>query len=213
MTEENLLRRIRGVRRDLGHLLFHFTRSVSPDPTDLAPVVPMSAFDILRKILHECQLVGSGRWVKGGHRCVCFTEAPISELASVFALGGSPGEKNPRYEPYGVAVRKEWLFERGGRPVIYQTDLERVSLPQGLQWRHVRYEPPNIDFTWEREWRICTNFLTLEPQATLVVMRTRHEAYQLSYEFSQLSHVGTPANPAIASTPTWTAVSLDLLGL
>ena len=66
MTEENLLRRIRGVRRDLGHLLFHFTRSVSPDPTVLEPGVPMLAFDVLRKILRERQLVGSGRWVRGG---------------------------------------------------------------------------------------------------------------------------------------------------
>jgi hypothetical protein len=53
----------------------------------------------------------------------------------------------------------------------------------------------------------------LEPQATLVVVRTSQEAYRISYEFSQLSYVGTPANPTIASTPTWTAVSLDLLGL
>ena len=178
MTEENLLRRIRGVRRDLGHLLFHFTRSVSPDPTDPAPVASMSAFDVLQQILRERQLIGSGRWIRGGHRCVCFTEAPIAELASVFALGGSSAETNPRYEPYGVAVRKEWLFERGGRPVIYQTDAERVSLPQGLQWRHARYEPPHIDFTWEREWRLCTDILKLEPQDTLVVVRTVHEAYR-----------------------------------
>jgi hypothetical protein len=78
VTEENLLRRIRGVRRDLGHRLFHFTRSVSPGPTDLEPAAPIPAFDVLQKILRERQLIGSGRWVKGGHRCVCFTEAPIS---------------------------------------------------------------------------------------------------------------------------------------
>jgi hypothetical protein len=190
VTEENFLRRIKGVRRDLGHLLFHFTRSVSPDSTGLEPEVPMSAFDVLQKILRERRLIGSGRWVKGGHRCACFTEAPISELASVFALSESSTEKNPRYEPYGIAVRKEWLFERGGRPVIYQTDSERESLPQGIQWGHVRYEPPNIDFTWEREWRLCIDILTLEPQDTLVVVRTVQEAYRISYEFSQLSHDG-----------------------
>lgn len=203
----------RGVRRDLGHLLFHFTRSVSPEPTDGKPTVPMSAFNVLQKILRERQLIGSGRWVKGGHRCVCFTEAPISELASVFAISEVPGENNPRYKPYGIAVRKEWLFTRGGRPVIYQTDLERTSLPQTLQWRHVRYEPPHIDFTWEREWRLCTDSLMLEPEATLVVVRTSQEAYQISYKFSELSQVRTPNSRVIASTPTWVAVSLDLLGL
>jgi hypothetical protein len=213
VTEENFLRRIKGVRWDLGHHPFHFTRSVSPDSTDLEPEVPMSAFDVLLKILRERRLVGSGRWVKGGYRCVCFTGTPISELASVFALSGSPTEKNPRYEPYGIAVRKEWLFERGGRPVIYQTHSEHESLPQGIQWRHVRYEPPNIDFTWEREWRLCTDILTLEPQDTLVVVPTVQEAYWISHEFSQLSHVGTPTNPMIASNPTWMAVSLELLGL
>jgi hypothetical protein len=39
---------------------------VSPDPTVLEPGVPMLAFDVLRKILRERQLVGSGRWVRGG---------------------------------------------------------------------------------------------------------------------------------------------------
>ena len=32
--------------------------------------------------------------------------------------------KSYRYEPFGIGVKKEWLYEKGGRPVIYSSDEE-----------------------------------------------------------------------------------------
>jgi hypothetical protein len=75
--------------------------------------------------------------------------------------------------PFGILLPKSWLFERGGRPVIYQSDDELFRLPDSLRYRHVRYEPasqPPIDFTWEREWRIQTAELTLEPTVGSLVL-------------------------------------------
>jgi len=67
---------------------------------------------------------------------------------------------------------KKWIFQQGGRPVIYQTDQEFHSLPETFRWRHVRYEPqdnPPIDFTWEREWRMPCSFLELRPEIASII--------------------------------------------
>jgi hypothetical protein len=70
-------------------------------------------------------------------------------------------------------VSKLWLFQQGGRPVIYQPDGEYDLLPEVLRYRHVRYEPDQVDFTWEREWRIQTKTLPLDLQQTTFVVPSR----------------------------------------
>src|SRR5438128_7603174 len=74
------------------------------------------------------------------------------------------------------------FFARGGRPVIYQPDEEFLSLPDQMRWRHVRYEPtadPPIDFSWEREWRIKTDILSISPQVVRIVLPTDEWFQQL----------------------------------
>jgi len=71
-------------------------------------------------------------------------------------------------------VSKSWLFQQGGRPVIYQANDEYDLLPEKLKFRHVRYEPSKgIDHTWEREWRIRTEELHLDPNSTTLVVPSR----------------------------------------
>jgi hypothetical protein len=171
----------------------------------------LQPFDVIYKILREGRLLGGSSYIKGNYSCVCFTEAPISELSALFSLNGRlPIEQRPRYTPYGLAITKEWLYQRGGRPVVYQSDTEYSYLADNVKWRHVRYEPPAIDFAWEREWRICTNELILDPGATLIIVPTAYEAYKLTYEFSQLSQVSENNQWVTRSTPKWFAVSLDI---
>ncbi|MEI7869981.1 MAG: hypothetical protein WCI11_18995 [Candidatus Methylumidiphilus sp.] len=109
--DEELARRIRLVRRDMSSLLFHFTRASGED----------KAATVLNKILSSEKLLGNGKWTEGLD-CVCFTEAPIPEFTAIFSLIeiAAKQEHRPRYEPYGIAVTKEWLFSKGGRPVIYE---------------------------------------------------------------------------------------------
>jgi hypothetical protein len=68
-------------------------------------------------------------------------------------------------------VPKTWLFVRGGRPVIYQPDEEFEGLPEKYRWRHVRFDPASeVDFTWEREWRIQTDQLDFDPWTAKVIV-------------------------------------------
>jgi hypothetical protein len=219
---DELLKRIKIVRRDFGNLLFHFTRA----PLDKLVEVSFrngrkitmngSVGAVLRKILHEGQLTGTSRW-SYGEKCVCFTEAPIQEFNSIFSLIeiAASEQERPRYEPYGIGVSKTWLFAKGGRPVIYDHPANFGSF-SSEKYRFVPYDPVNgVDFTWEREWRIKTDCLILEPHETLVVVPSSWEAFDLVYELADLQpddydDEGLPNH--VYHKPKWLAVSLDIFG-
>ncbi len=162
-------------RSDIGSLLVHWTRSKETESQTT------TAFNILRKIVRERRIRSGNGYIRGNYNCVCFTESPISDLVKVFSLAKMNEEKvrRHRYEPYGIGIRKEWLFNQGGRPVIYGSSEDYTELPESLKWRYVNYNPPAIDFTWEREWRIKTDVLELEPEQTVLVVPTRAYARQL----------------------------------
>jgi hypothetical protein len=158
-------------RTDISGFLIHFTKGNTLD----------NAFIILKKIIDERKILGSNTWIRGGYNCVCFSEAPLESL--------NDGLVNPdfysKYSPFGIIVWKRWLFERGGRPVIYQSDDEFELLPETHKWRHMRYEPhksPPIDFSWEREWRIHCDFLTFDHSVASIVVQDSDWANRLFHE-------------------------------
>ena len=162
-------------RPDISDFLVHFIRGDNYE----------EAFGVLRSIVADSGLVGGTGFIKGGYQCVCFSEAPIAALAEMLRR---PTVHGVLYKPFGVIVTKAWLFGQGGRPVIYQTNLEFANLPENLRWRHVRYEPnqePPVDFTWEREWRIRTDFLRISRDAAWLVVPTVKWSYRLAAEHNK----------------------------
>lgn len=158
-------------RPDITDDLVHFIRSKTV----------LDALAVLQTILGEGLLRGGDRAIRGGHRCVCFSEAPIEYLGDAVTRS----DATPRYQPFGIIVEKRWLFAEGGRPVIYQPDGDYVRLPEDLRWRHVRYEPlrePPVDFTWEREWRIQIDELPIDPHCARVVVPRQGVAEELVAE-------------------------------
>ena len=213
-----LAKRIRLVRRDMGDLLFHFTRGAEPIWKDVHGHrfnTAETASHVLNKILRT-GLRGSSSWTYGIDT-VCFTEAPISEFNAIFALNSIANEAHlrPRYEPYGVAVSKSWLFANGGRQVIYDHPDSREAYPADLMFRYCPYDPSaGIDYTWEREWRIRTSSLQLEPKQTIVIVPTAEEAFEFVYEYADQEADIDASGSAVGSyhRPKWLAVSLDMLG-
>ena len=147
------------IRDDLSSRLIHLTRGET-----------QVAADTFRTIIEERKLLGGSGCIKGEFKCACFSEAPLSKLTQILA---NPTPHGMRYKPFGVMVQKEWLFNQGGRPVIYQPDGEYDLLHDSQRYRHVRYEPPDVDFTWEREWRIQKDELILDPSETTLIVPTR----------------------------------------
>ena len=155
------------IRDDISDRLIHLIRGDTDE----------DAADTFLKILKQRCLRGGIGYIKGKYECVCFSESPISQLSRILA---NPSPHGMYYKPFGIMVSKDWLFERGGRPVIYQPDSEFELLKKSQEYRHVRYEPGSVDFTWEREWRIQTRKLSLKPEQTTMVVPTRkwEEWYQ-----------------------------------
>ena len=152
------------IRDDLSNKLVHLVRG---DTMDMA-------FEKFESILNEGRLRGGTGYIKGGYRCVCFTETPISKLGYVLA---NPDVASMRYRPLGIMVDKRWIFEQGGRPVIYQPTSDYDKLPEEFRYRHVCLELDRpgtpVDLTWEREWRVRTDELTLPPDKTTVILPQR----------------------------------------
>ena len=203
-----LLKRLRIVRRDMGSMLFHFTRR-SADKHH-------SAYYMLTKILSDGKLKGAN--CDGAGNCVCFTESPIEEFNSVFSLNAiaSKNEERVRYEPYGIGVSKEWLFGKGGRPVIYDSSAEYLSDAERYRWK--KYDPTrSIDYTWEREWRIKTDALELDSQQTLVIVPTADEAFEVFDEHVEQEPDWDVADgeayiSGLVNVRKWLVASLDLFG-
>lgn len=191
------------IRDDLSDLLVHLTRG----PSDAA------AADTFLKILNERKLLGGTGHIRGGFRCVCFTEAPLAKLGQILA---TPGAQGLRYKPFGIMVTKAWLFAKGGRPVIYQPEAEYDLLHDSQKYRHVRYDEPGTpkDVTWEREWRIQVDELQLDSASTTIVVPTR--AWE---EWLQHGHMKAVARfaaftgiPSVRKQP-WHFVVLEDLGV
>jgi hypothetical protein len=150
------------MRDDISNRLIHFIRGNTPE----------ESFHTLNLILREQALLGGTGYIRGHYKCVCFSEAPVSKLGYILS---SPNkwETGSSYQPFGIMVSKEWLFNAGGRPVIYQPASEFDFLDDSIKWRHVTYEPDSIDFSWEREWRIKTDRLPLPPNETTIVVPSK----------------------------------------
>ena len=144
-------------RIDISNYLVHFTKG-------------QSAFDNFRSIINQKTLIGGTGFIKGKQECICFTEAPLHALQDILDQSDA---HSFRYAPFGIIIKKDWLFKQGGRPVIYQTKEEGDKLPAELWWRHVTYDPiadNPVDFTWEREWRVKTDKLEICPDNAILVV-------------------------------------------
>ena len=159
------------MRSDISPNLVHFTTDSTIE----------LAYQRFKKIIKEHHLLGSSEKIKGSLRCVCFSEAPLPNLK----WGLVNESYYSSYSPFGFIFNKKYIFDLGGRFVIYQSDAEYHTLPEHLRWRHVRYEPssePPIDFTWEREWRLPRDRLEIHPSHTHLVLPNRDWAERLQRE-------------------------------
>jgi len=137
------------------------------------------AVKTLIKILKDRALLGGGGLIKGGYKCVCFCETPLSHLA--FVLANREGT-HFKYRAFGLMFSKELIYTLGGRPVIYGEAKQFDELPEAFRYRHVLFDPNRkgeagkpepVDLTWEREWRLKTNKLDFTPKDVTIVCPNR----------------------------------------
>ena len=192
------------IRDDLSTKLIHLTRGDEYG----------DAANRFLNIIYNTHIAGGNNSIRGGYRCVCFSEAPISKLAQVLSLSLDIPQGRMRYRPFGVMIDKRWLFAAGGRPVIYQPEAEYDQLPETHKYRHVRYEPPHIDWTWERECRIRTDRLDLDSNTTtFLVPDRRWEEWFLEQHFRAVADNSALLGIPIPDPVPWHFLVLSDLGV
>lgn len=151
--------------------LVHFTgRTRGPDQS-LPHGLPTAALSRLEAIITTGILRGfRAPWTEGP--VVCFSE--LSAVAVERQLVEGFTRRGP-YEPYGVIITKLAAFQAGARPAWYLTDSEweatnGLPLSRSFKDRRVKSEPGGpVDWTHEREWRICFDSPRGEPHWQLPV--------------------------------------------
>lgn len=154
--------RIRQARSDVTDYVIHWTKGAIDFNKN-----SVGASDILKSIIKCGYLIPSfapkirvtvgerQNTIRGPYPAVCFTEQPLDSFMQSCSLLSS------RYHPYAVAIRKDRLFDYGGRPVAYGDENLLAGLSDDWKYLWVRYNPIlrsalggyPIDWTHEREWR------------------------------------------------------------
>jgi hypothetical protein len=147
--------------------LFHWTRrqvGAWPDQTELDYAREIlsgcfgsrSAAATLRRIVAMRRLIATSRLTRGPVNVVSFTARPLQEFASRRQFRSH--QMRWDFEPYGVAIARQWLEQRGARPVIYGDEATWRDLSPALQpyfqLSHTRGRGrAAMDWTSEAEWR------------------------------------------------------------
>lgn len=153
------------------------------------------AIEVLIKILRGRTLTGSttgSGFIVGNTPAVCFQESPLYSICQNYqyeAKVAKENNKEARYSAFGLMFQKDYIYNKGGRPVLYEdTDFAKGILPEDQWWRIVRFDLSNsdniIDWTHEREWRIPNSFKFDISKVTIIVPNP--ENYRMFYELSKV---------------------------
>lgn len=158
-------------RSDFTGKLVHLTKSNES----------VNGFENLFKILTEKNILGStteSGFICGNIPAVCFQDMPLHSIAENIYyeqfLKKNQDREEYRYTGYGLRFSKEYIYQKGGRPVIYDRTQDAKSyLDKDNYWRIVNFDLSNknnyIDWMHEREWRLPNN-LDFELSAVEVLL-------------------------------------------
>jgi len=188
-------RRVEPYRGGCGSFLAHHTRAIArqrPEEVEgdywwrwlTQPPGPggaglPSAWDTLLRIVCQQRVRGSGRLIPGQTPMVCFSGRCPAETAAQRTF--RPHLRRWDYEPYGVAIDRRWLTDRGARPVEYLEVGEPDSRFQ--QPRYSRGAPETrIDWSLEQEfrWEGDLDLRRIPTEALFYFVRTATEARHLA---------------------------------
>lgn len=146
--------------------LTHWTRTANsnwPDETKISfwhnivtsPEYPGTALNTLKHILSTGKIIASKRHMPVGVKAVSFTSLPVIEAISLMRWRARYREMS--FEPYGIAIDKDWGIENGIFEVkYYDSKLKQKPSLQDL-WRS-QSTGKKTDWQQESEFRYKNNF-------------------------------------------------------
>jgi hypothetical protein len=136
-------------------------------------------------------------------RTVCFTETPLSELNY---LTQTMEDRSIHMSQYGLVFEKEVIRQAGGNPVFYLDtrsdegkrrcdafwDCFREAQEVGLRSHpftsflpYINKVDGKIDFSWEREWRIASDF-SFDLSEVFLGLAPKDQISELEDQFSEI---------------------------
>lgn len=187
--------RINPAWKDMSKFVVHFTRESSDNSAFLNSLAILYARNIEARTAF-----GAGRKLPPARKSVCFSEAPLHELARIAKGRGM----------HGIGFRKEFLVERGGGPILYaykDTDhakaidrmvREAVDEPDHPVWSIApfvdlpgTYGNSKYLFEWEREWRVVGDLeFDTEDPAFLIIPEAEHDAARGFFDDAEADDIG-----------------------
>jgi hypothetical protein len=134
-----------------------------------------SAVSTLQRILQE-EIIRASAWRVAGHQpVVSFTD--LSPIDSLGLMRWRSRWARWTFEPYGIAVHRDWAASRGVRPVRYVTEKEWRALAPEEKPRCHRIGTKSGEWLAEREWRGIGDFSLRDapPDAIRVIVRKTSE--------------------------------------
>ena len=97
-------------------------------------------------------------FINGERKAVCLQELPLGAIAENLRYVETLSDKI-RYSPFGVRFHKSFIYNKGGRHVIYENkEIMKKLLQENEYWRIVDLDLTDpktiVDWTHEREWRV-----------------------------------------------------------
>lgn len=159
-------------RMDLSSRVTHLTKGKDED----------EAFRNLISILEGKRIIGRKSFSCGETPIVCLQDAPLSAIAENLQyeeMLRKEEKQKIRYLGFGIRFQKQFIYEQGGRPVIYDnTDAAKKYLLPKEWWRIVRLDLSNseevVDWTHEREWRVVKEIVFNYSQCEIIVPSARY---------------------------------------
>lgn len=160
-------------RSDMSTGLVHLTREKNSD---------VDVFDVLYQILKSKKIKGSttsSGFICGNNPAACFQDVPLSSICQNVYFEQKRIADNKqnklRYRAIGLLFPKDYVFKKGGRPVIYdKTEEAKNYLPPEKWWKIVNMDFSDkdniVDWSHEREWRVKGDFQFELDKATILVI-------------------------------------------
>lgn len=135
----------------------------------------------LKRILATQRILAGSVLTRDPRPVVCFSDVTFEELGQLRTF--RPHLSRWDFEPFGVAIRKSWLQEKGAAAVVYGDESTWESLPDEKR-AFFQLNDPNgkIDWSAEREWRIVgdVDLRAVPMDAAVVFVRTVADAAEVN---------------------------------
>jgi len=142
------------------------------------PEADHSAVATLGRILSQRRIRAVSRPVEGHPRAVSFTACGLDQLHALRRFRPHRGRWD--FEPYGLAIAREWLQARGTCEVTYRPS-DQLESPGPFQQPISSGRSGRLEWRHEREWRHPghVELSELDADDGIVLIRDPHEREQL----------------------------------